>query len=173
MRVWTLGFALVLWVAGSVHGQEGTAPAAEEQPPVLSIASVVVEPERPAAETLCTLRVTLENSGSDVATALRFEVAVAGVPLEVYAHHLFMPAVRPRASLELPLYNFWSSETGRPLPKGAALDVTVRLVEARAVTIETAEDGEEVWTLGEAIAGLPVERTASVPLAKPAGGSPR
>ena len=63
------------------------------------------------------------------------------------------------------LYNFWTSESGRPAPADGRVEVLVRLREARWVEVsEVEEDGEtvEVWTPVGDVAGLP--QTVSVTL---------
>lgn len=157
--VWPAVLAIVL-AAAAAGGQEPPPP-----PPALALEAITVTPAKPAAETLCKLRVTIRNRGEKTASALRFSVEVAGRSLPVYDKQLFMEALPPGETTEVELYNFWTSETGRPVPADGKLPVEVALEEASWVSIETGEGGEEVWTLLEPVGGLPVARTVTVSLA--------
>ena len=76
----------------------------------------------------------------------------------MYEKQLFLQVIDAGESEEVALFNFWTSETGRPAPADGKLDVLGRLREARWVEVsEVEEDGEmvEVWTpLGD-VPGLP------------------
>lgn len=167
-----LGFllapCLALLVLTPAGGQEKTAERPPEPPP-LAVTKIAVTPEKPAAEALCQLRVTLENRGEKTATALRFRVAVGGRALAVYDKQLFMAAVPPGGKTEVRLYNFWTGESGRPAPADGKLAVEVTLQEASWVTIETDGSGEEVWTLGDPVPGLPAAGRLDVVLAGVSG----
>lgn len=161
--------ALALSLAGA-----RPAPAQESEgepaPPPLTLAAVEVEPAAPTADTLCRLRVKIANAGDKPASSLAFQVSVAGHTLPVYANQLFMQALPPGETTEVRLYNFWVSETGRPAPAGDKLQVEVTLTEARWLKISTDEEGVEVWQPLEAVPGLPVSSSVTLPLkgAKPA-----
>lgn len=149
-----------------------TAPAAgqEEAPkqaakPQISIDAVKVTPEKPGAETLCRLTVTLHNRGERAMTAFGFDVTVAGHPLPVYDNQLFLKVVPAGETVELALYNFWTSETGRPAPADGKMPVEVTLREARWVKVGD-DKGVEVWELQDAIQGLPVSVKTVVTLKK-------
>jgi len=149
-----------------------TAPAAgqEEAPkqaakPQISIDAVKVTPEKPGAETLCRLTVTLHNRGERAMTAFGFDVTVAGHPLPVYDNQLFLKALGPDETVDLALYNFWTSETGRPAPADGKMAVEIALREARWLTTGE-EDGAEVWKLEGPVDGLPVSAKTVVTLAK-------
>lgn len=150
------------------------APLASQEKPdegaasKLSIAAVHVEPAQPAADTLCRLRVEIKNDDERIASQLGFDVTINGQQLPVYGNHLFMFPVSPGGTSELALYNFWSTETSRPLPASGKLEVEVTLREARWMDISD-EDGTEVWTpLGDAT-GLPVSASVTLKMAKSAG----
>jgi hypothetical protein len=159
------GVALaILSLAGPTHAQDEAAPA-----PTLSIEEVIVEPEKPAADTLCQLRIKVKNPGAEVASQFGFGVKLNGQDLGIYGNQLFMFPIEPGATGELKLYNFWTTETSRPdLPKDGKLTVEVTLKEAQWMKIENDEEGVEVWTPLGAVSGLPVSN--SVTLAT-AGGS--
>jgi len=133
----------------------------------ISIDAVQVTPENPAADTLCRLTVTLHNRGERPMTALGFDVSVAGHPLPVYDNQLFLKSIGPDETVDLALYNFWTSETGRPAPADGKMKVEVTLREARWLKTGE-EDGVEVWTLEGPVEGLPTSGETIVPLSKPA-----
>jgi len=156
--------ALLLLAAPNVARTQDEAADA----PTLSIEEIIVEPGKPAADTLCKLSIKVKNPGSEVASQFGFGVKLNGQDLGVYGNQLFMFPVEPGATGELKLYNFWTTETSRPaLPKDGKLTVEVTLKEAQWMKIETDEEGVEVWTPLGAVPGLPVSN--SVTLA-PAGG---
>ncbi len=142
--------------------QDGT-PA--ESQPTLKIAEVRVEPANPAADTLCRLTVALENTDERIASQLGFTITINGQELPVYRNHLFMFRADPGGTSELPLYNFWSTETSRPMPESGKLEIEVSLREARWMTIETI-DGTETWTPIGDVEGLPVARSVTLEMTK-------
>lgn len=162
--VLSLTVALPL-AAGPAPAQE---EAAAEAPPPVRIAAVHVEPEKPAADTLCRLKVELENADQRIASQLGFSVTINGQQLPVYTNHLFMFPVAPGATSELALYNFWSTETSRPMPATGKLEIEVALLEARWMDISTDEDGTEVWKPIGDVSGLPVSHSITLEMAKPA-----
>jgi hypothetical protein len=117
---------------------EKSPPAAEKAPetaakPLLALEGLIVEPSNPGTETLCRLRVKIANHGEKIASAFAFKVEVAGHELPVYRNEVFMKPVPAGKTVELALYNFWTSETGRPAPTDGKLPVQVTLREARPV----------------------------------------
>lgn len=143
--------------------------AQEEAPaaPPLAIESITVEPSAPGPDTLCRLRVKLSNGGEQIASQLGFQVTLNGQSLVVYDNQLFMYPVPAGGSLEIPLYNFWTTETSRPMPASGKLEVVVTLKEAIWTKVEMEEDeqGEiEVWTPLGPVPGLPVSASLTVPL---------
>lgn len=154
---------LVLPLAAPPGGaQEQSAPAQ------LAIAAIRVEPASPAADTLCRLHVTVRNNGDQKASQLGFSVRLNGQDLSVYGNQLFMYAVPAGGELEIPLYNFWTTETSRPtMPADGKYTVEVLLNEAQWMDIsmekervdkggQQVEEEVEVWTPLGAVAGLPV-----------------
>lgn len=149
--------------------------AQEAAEPELTLTKIDVQPPNPGADTLCKLTVTVRNTGERKASQLGFAVHLNGQSLTVYDNQLFMYPVPAGGELEIPLYNFWTTETSRPkMPEDGKLRVEVALNEAQWMDIsmekemveragEEIEEEIEVWTpLG------PVERlptTASVTLA--------
>jgi hypothetical protein len=138
-------------------------PAAK--PPELTLETVTVEPASPAANTLCRLRVTLKNAGKDYASALEVTVRLDGQELPAYQNRLFYDPVPPGATREVRLFNFWSSEAGRPAPPDGKLAVEVTLRSASWMSREV-KGGAEVWTPLAAVDGLPASKSIVLRLAK-------
>ena len=151
-----------LLLAGPTAAQEESAePAAA----LLTLEQVSVEPEHPAADTLCRLRVKLHNDGEQIASRLGFAVSLNGQDLGVYGNQIFMYPVAPGATEEISLYNFWTTETSRTMPADGKLRVEVTLKEAvwTSVATETDEEGEiEVWTPIGPVANLPVKASVTL-----------
>jgi hypothetical protein len=134
----------------------------------LAITAIRVEPAAPAADTLCRLAVTVRNSGDRKASQLGFSVRLNGQDLSVYGNQLFMYAVPEGGELEIPLYNFWTTETSRPtMPVDGRFTVEVTLNEAQWMDIsmekemvdkggQQVEEEVEVWTPLGPVEGLPV-----------------
>jgi hypothetical protein len=159
--------ALGLLLASPAVAQK-EAPAAA---PRLEIEGITVEPESPAADTLCRLRVRLSNKGDQIASRLGFSVSLNGQDLGVYGNQIFMVPVKPGTTEEISLYNFWTTETSRAMPADGKLRVEVTLKEAvwTQVAMETDEEGEiEVWTPIGAVENLP--SSASITLQMKTGG---
>ncbi len=150
---------LGLLLAGPAAAQpEATAP-------LLQIEAISVEPESPAADTLCRLRVRLSNKGDQIASRLGFAVSLNGQDLAVYGNQIFMVPVRPGTSEEISLYNFWTTETSRAMPADGKLRVEVTLREAvwTQMATETDEEGEiEVWTPIGPVENLPSRASLTV-----------
>jgi hypothetical protein len=149
-----------------------TGLAQESKPaPGLTLEAVKVDPASPGPDTLCRLSVTVKNAGAKTASALGFRVKVDGKELAVYGNELFFRPVPPGnpagGTIEIKLHNFWSSETGRPFPAGGRMTVEVTLTEARWMDVKT-ENGAEVWTPVGAVEGLPVSKSVTLTLGKPA-----
>lgn len=141
----------------------------------LEIVALRIEPESPAAETLCHLRAVIANRGERPASGLRFAVSLEGTALAVYDKQVFVETLVPGAETTVELFNFWTSEDGRPLPADGVLDVVVSLEAARWLTRDMAEDGTELLSLEGAVPGLPVRRGHALEIAgvakPPAPGS--
>lgn len=160
--------AASLFVPALLRSQEaGTqTPAAADAKPLVTIESISIEPGSPGPDTLCKLRVTLRNQGAEIASQLGFSVKINGQELGVYGNQLFMYPVGAQASEEIPLYNFWSTETSREMPKNGKMTVEVSLNEARWMKIADDEEGVEVWTpLGD-VEGLPVSSRVTLTMKK-------
>lgn len=139
----------------------------ETPPPSLSIESVDIEPLQPGADTLCRLNVTLRNSGEQTASQLGFKVTINGQDLPVYANQLFMYPVDAGSIAKIQLYNFWSTETARPMPADGKLKVEVSLQEAQWMDISVDEEGVEEWRPAGEVGGLPGRVSVTLPMAKP------
>lgn len=167
----TRSLALLLLLAAllGTAAQAQTAPSAPAadakaaEPPAapLSIVALAITPDQPGPDTLCQLRVKLKNTGDQIASQLGFRVTVNGVELPVYRNQLFMQRVDPGKTVELRLYNFWSTETSRPVPADGKYRVEVTLREAQWYKIGD-DAGTEVWDPLGAVPGLPQSATVSV-----------
>lgn len=146
-------------LAGPGEAEETAATAAT--PPGVTVEEILVEPAKPAADTLCRLAVRLTNHGDAIASQLAFKVTINGQDIPVYGNHLWMMPLPPGTSTEMSLYNFWSTETSRPMPKNGKLDIVVSLLEAQEMKIEDV-DGVETWTPLGAVAGLPSSASLSI-----------
>lgn len=139
--------------------------SAQEKAPSLTLESIRVEPASPAPESLCRLSITLRNAGDRPASALELAVKLGGRPLPAYKDRLFLKAVEPGASREIRLFNFWSSEPGRPVPADGKLTVEVTLARAAWMRKEM-KDGAEVWTAAGPVEGLPVTKAVTLQVRK-------
>jgi CARDB len=141
------------------------AARAEAPKPALTLEAVKVEPASPRPDTLCHLTVTVKNAGTQRASSLEFVVKINGQELPAYRKRLYLIPVEPGATREVRLFNFWSTETGRPTPANGKLNVEVTL--ARASWVQKASrDGAEVWTPAGEVAGLPASRNVTLTMAK-------
>lgn len=155
--------ALLLLAAPNVARTQDEAADA----PTLSIEEIIVEPGKPAADTLCKLSIKVKNPGSEVASQFGFGVKLNGQDLGVYGNQLFMFPVEPNAENEIRLYNFWTTETSRPtMPANGKMTVEVALTEARWMKIEDDDEGVEVWTPIGDIENLPVSKTVTLETTK-------
>lgn len=139
----------------------------EPRPPSLTIDSVDVEPARPGADTLCRLTVTLRNTGEQTASQLGFKVTINDEDLPVYANQLFMYPVDAGGTAEIQLYNFWSTETSRPMSADGKLKVEVSLQEAEWMDISVDDEGVEEWRPVGEVEGLPGRVSVTLPMARP------
>ncbi len=161
MRYTPIALAIAALLAPPTLGPAAAQDETETQPPQVTIEQVEIDPAAPAADTLCKLKVTLKNHGSEVASQLDFKVSINGTELPVYRNQLFMYPLEPGKAAELKLYNFWSTETSRPMPPDGKLTVEVSLVGAQWTKISM-EDDVEVWEpLGE-VPGLPHSRSVTL-----------
>jgi hypothetical protein len=129
----------------------------------LALASIEMDAAETDLPKLVSLSVGIANESERPITALAFEVVVEGVSLPVYDNQLFMQRLAPGETTTVELYNFWSGETGRPNPSDGKLDVTVRLREAQWLTV-TKEGATDVWEVGDAVPGLPLEVQSTLSL---------
>lgn len=146
VAVWSVAFLLA-----------AAASSAQDEPQVV-LSGIEVAPAAPGPETLCKLTATIRNAGERAVYSFGFDVEVEGHSLPVYEKQLFLQVIEAGESEEVALFNFWTSETGRPVPADGKLEVLVRLREARWVEVsEVDEDGEtvEVWTPAGDVSGLP------------------
>lgn len=149
-----------LLIASSLSSQEDS-----QATPQLTVEKISVEPVNPGPDTLCKLRVTLKNAGKEIASQLDFRVSINGEELAVYRNQLFMFPVEPEQSAEIKLYNFWSTETSRSMPKDGKLNIEVSLVGAQWMKIETEEE-VEVWKPLGPVDHLPVAANLTLEMGK-------
>jgi hypothetical protein len=139
---------------------------AEEKPaPPLTLQAIQVEPASPSPDTLCHLTVAVKNTGERPASALEMAVKVGGRELPAYRSRVFLMPVEPGATRQVRLFNFWSSEAGRPAPADGKLTVEVTLAKASWMQRET-QAGAMVWTPAGPVPGLPSAKSVTVALAK-------
>jgi hypothetical protein len=158
-------FALLTFLAPSpalAAGQTAPSPA-QVSKPSLAVESIEILPASPGPDTLCQLRVKVKNGGTRKASALAFSVRVNGEPLAVYKHQVYLQQIDPGSTAEVRLFNFWTTETGRPVAKDGKLRLEVALAEARWVEVKS-EGGAEVVTPAGDVPGLPVSASLTVPL---------
>ena len=150
-------------VIGLVAATAAAPLEAQDETPasLVSLQAVVVDPVDPAIDTLCKLRVTIRNAGEETVSQLGFDITINDVQLPVYTNQLFMYPVEAGAALEIPLYNFWSTETSRPAPADGKLRLEVTLRDAQWMKIEM-EDDVEVWTPLGAVDILPPTETLTL-----------
>jgi hypothetical protein len=149
-----LALATAIMAGGGLVAQEAEEDQAETVKPGITVEAVVVEPQKPAADTLCKLAVRLQNHGDQMASQLGFKVTINGQEIAVYSNHLFMFPLAAETTGELSLFNFWSTESSRAMPKDGKLAIEVSLIEAKWTTVEVTE-GEELWTATGDVPGLP------------------
>ena len=141
-----------------------SSPAAETAkptPPPLAIVAVTATPADAGADTLCQLRVDVANKGDRIASQLAFAVKVNGHDLPVYRNHLFMQRLDPGKTTSLRLFNFWTTETGRPAAADGKYHVEVTLLNAKWYDIALKDNVEE-WTPRDPVSNLPVTATTTV-----------
>jgi hypothetical protein len=132
----------------------------------LVLEAVVVRPSEAAADTLCHLEARLRNTGKAIASSFAFRLELDDRGVGAYRDHLFMDPVAPGETRVLPLFSFWTNETGRPLPASGLLRVELTLEAARWMKQEKDAEGVRVWTDLGAVEGLPQTATASVAIKK-------
>lgn len=131
----------------------------------LILESVKIEPASPKPETLCRLTVTLRNAGDRQASGMEFGVKINGREVPAYKNRLYLQPIAPGATREIRLYNFWSTESGRPAPADGKLNVEVTL--HRAVWMgKESQGGANVWTPLGAADGLPVTKSLALALGR-------
>lgn len=145
----------------------GQDTAEDETAPQVTAEAVIVEPDKPGPDTLCRLKVRLKNAGDQIASQLGFGVTINGQKLPVYANQLFYYALEPGGTTEMPLYNFWTTETSRPAPADGKLTVAVTLEEATWMDISVDGDGVETWKPLGPVEGLPSRASTTVELRRP------
>jgi hypothetical protein len=111
------------------------------------------------------LSVTVKNSGGRPASALELAVKLNGRDLPAYKNRLYLKAVEPGAAREIRLFNFWSTEAGRPAPADGKLTLEVTLARAAWMQRET-KDGAETWTAAGPVEGLPLTKTVTLQMGK-------
>jgi CARDB len=128
--------------------------SAERGAPVLLLESLAVDPAKPGPKTLCELRARIRNKGGQAATSFLFEVRINGQEQTVYKNHAYMQPIAAGAVGEVQLFNFWTTESGRPPPNGQ-LRIEVALKEARWVEVTRHGNATDEKLQGN-VEGLPV-----------------
>ncbi len=140
-------------------------PATAQEPSSITVEAITVEPATPGPDTLCKLTVKLANGGDRTASQLDFKVKINDQELPVYKNQLFMFPLPAGETVEIPLYNFWSTETSRPPPSDGKLGIEVTLAAAQWMEIKT-EDGVEVWRPLGSVEGLPISKTLALSMSQ-------
>jgi hypothetical protein len=130
MRSGSLTVILAGFTASALSGQTPSSTASAD-PSSLKVVAVDVQPAQAAPDTLCRLKVRIRNDGAEPASDLMFRVTVSSQLLAPYVNHVFTPDLPRGKETDVQLYNFWSSESGRPFPKDGRLVVSVQLTSAR------------------------------------------
>jgi hypothetical protein len=161
---WSALALAILWIGAGFGTLPATAQETEAKPPspTVTVEAILVSPENPAPDTLCRLAVRLKNHGDRSVSGFGFRISVNGTDLPVYKNQRYLEEMKPGASREISLFNFWSSETLRPAAKDGALSVEVELIEARWVDYKVEEE-IPTWTLLEEVPTLPPSRKVSKP----------
>lgn len=168
-RVFRLLLAGLLLASGPFPAPPAVAETSEEKPSI-SIQTLTIQPAEPTVDQLCRLTLLLENSGSEILSRLVFRVVVNGHELPTYRNQMFLTRIKPGATEPLHLYNFWTTESGRPAPTDGTLRVEVTLTEASWVKVETSEEGDAWHPIGP-VSGLPISASATMPLRKNDAGT--
>jgi len=150
-------------VAQGVGGIQSGESSAERGDALLGLESLEVEPAKPGPKTLCKLRVRIRNKGGQAATSFLFGVRINGQELPVYKHHVYLQTIAAGADDAVQLFNFWTTESGRPTPQDGQLRLEVALKEARWVEIKRDGNVTEYKLLGN-VGGLPVAVDRVIPL---------
>lgn len=140
---------------------------AQESPPPVRVVEIRIEPEKPGPDTLCRLTAVIENTSERPVSQLAFEVRLDEQPLEVYERQLFYQLLPAGESSEVRLFNFWTSEEGRPAPADGKLTVEVTLAAAQFMKVELSRDDQgeiETWTPQGEVPRLPLERSVELQL---------
>jgi hypothetical protein len=150
------------------------APAtAQQSAPKLVLEAAEVTPAKAPADALCQLRARIKNGGTSVATAFVFALKLDGKEIAVYRNHVFMDPIDPGETRSIKLYGFWTSETGRPLPKSGDLTVELTLQEARWMKMEKDAEGARIWQDLGAVEGLPQTARRTVELVRAPPSAPK
>jgi len=155
--------ALIVLAGAALAAPEETPTPSEAPANDLTLERILVEPPQPGPDTLCKLTVTIRNHGAKIASQFGLKVSINGDSLSVYGSQLFLSPIAPGATLDLPLYNFWTTESGRTPPTKGRIELEIALVEAQWMEI-TDDDGVEVWTPLGAVERLPPPLKITVPL---------
>jgi hypothetical protein len=165
LTILQITLATAMLAGSGLAAQETEEGQAEAVKPGITVEAVVVEPQKPAADTLCKLTVRLQNHGNQMASQLGFKVTINGQEIPVYSNQLFMFPLAAGETSELSLFNFWSTESSRAMPKDGKLNVTVTLIEAKWTTVEVT-DGEELWTATGDVPSLPTSSSVVLEMSR-------
>lgn len=124
----------------------------------VTVASVVVEPARPAPSTLCRLKVALKNGGSQTASNFKFDVKIGGQDVAVYKPQTYAVNIDAGKTDEIALYNFYSPQAPKPF------DVQVTLLAAQWVQVKK-EGNTTTTTPSGPVTGLPTSGSVTVKMA--------
>ncbi|HET9766398.1 MAG TPA: hypothetical protein VFS60_06105 [Thermoanaerobaculia bacterium] len=157
----SLPTAIMIFVALLFPAPSPGAETPKPSTPPLAIVAVTAAPADAAADTLCQLGVDIANKGDRIASELAFAVKVNGHDLPVYRNQLFMQRLDPGKTTTVGLYNFWTTETGRPAPADGKYRIEVTLLNAKWYDIALKDNVEE-WTPRDPVPNLPTTATTTV-----------
>ena len=136
---------------------------AQGKPSLIVLEALEIGPPSPGPETLCRLRVRIRNTGGKGVTSFVFRVRFDGQEVSTYKDHVFDQPIARGEGGDVELYNFWTSDPGRPSTRKEQLRVEVALEEASWVEVKRDGNRVEYKTLGS-VEGLPVSISRVVPL---------
>ncbi len=160
----------VLWAAAtSTLAAQKTAEvkpsnsSARGDVPLLVLEALDINPANPGPKTLCKLRVRIRNKGGQAATSFLFRVHINGQSLPIYKNYMYLQTIAPGTDGEIQLFNFWTTESARPIPKDGRLEVEVFLQEARWVDVKK-EGNVTQYRLQGNVPNLPISLSVTKPL---------
>jgi len=117
----------------------------------LRIVGIAVQPTNPGPDTLCRLRIRLLNPRKGSVSDLHLRVTGNGQRLDNFMNDSWRSLLPPGKETDVQVFNFWSSEVGRPYASDGKLVIEGRLTGARSVV----HGSSNAAALADAIKPLP------------------